>query len=193
MKWRQNHGTLAVPSFWQHPLQYLRQGWQEWNAEEKHAEAISQGSFFDLQLSLMSGVRDYLLLEGYDAPFMEQGKTIDVLRTIIRGEARTPIYLSAILSEGKETVLHELAKGSERVQILHTPEPLVKGYTILDQHVLSIWDSTRPTPYIYERDKGIFHREMYFALTSPRAELEIRTYTRMFRESEQRLGKSEIK
>ena len=135
-------------------------GYVRWLKEYQQSKsAISQEDYFARQLELIKEVEQHVLFEGYDSRFMERGSTVDALRKLI-ADPTGDVKIYAILQEGKETVLDEIAKSSSLVDIVKTAEKLEEGYIALDFWGPSLWDSTKPTLYIPEANKGVIYRRM---------------------------------
>lgn len=176
---------------WHHPLLYLKRKIDEGRTAKDAVGSVSREKFFEEQVQLLSVVQSYLLMEGYDAPFMERESTVATLRELLSSKGKAPIYISAILSEGQHTVLDHLAHDSGQVRIVRTPDKLVGGYTLFDEWGISQWDSTKPSCFPFERmktpEEGFYYRDYSLAFVGGRSDLEIRAYHRIFREYEERV------
>jgi len=155
--------NLGLTSVMAHPIQFIKQLAGERRLQDLRERSISQEEYFANQVEYINSTYDHMNFFGYDKPFMEREGTIQALRhAVVHREGRIPV--SAILPTGLNTILDELAKESELVTIVRTPETFTKGYIIFDNWGMSTWDSTKKTYYPPEENKGVIFRAMMLDL-----------------------------
>ena len=157
-------------------------------------EGSSQEDYFSKVIRHIDRTQKQILIEGYDAPFMDRELTVDALQRAI--DRSVDIY--AIVTDGLDTVLQELTDKHESVKMIKTPEPLVKGYISFDNHGLDFWDSEKPTDYAPERSdphharwpverSDVYQRTPYEAIEEDRELPHNITFQRIFKETAEKL------
>jgi len=119
---------------------------------------LDQDTYFLNQLRHIDNTKIDIRIIGYDEVFMSRPETIEALTKAIKGENRKyPVFVRAILPEGQEIVLDDIANKSAYFRVLHNSADIRTGMMIYDEMAISAWNH-KLTKHPIEKEKGVIAR-----------------------------------
>lgn len=151
-------GLVKVPSFFRHPLEYLRKR----NLRDLQENSRTQEEFFIGLVGLIyaskNDILSDLLIKGYDFPFMESQRTLDAIR---KTDSPTRFVCAIVSEKDNYSSLERLAKEKSNIHLIVVPEEIKKGYIVYGDTAVSWWDSNKLTYHPAESQKGVIYRSLW--------------------------------